>query len=917
MISQTALWILAAVLPASATQGGAAVSIRPFERRSASLDGPWEARHDPTGEGLGAGYSLGGPSTGWTPVSVPSVLEEYAPFAGKDGVFWLRKKFELQEVITSKDRLRVRFDRAVERCTVWLNGQECGSHEGGDVGFTIDLTPALASGPNTLVVRLEDGVPVRTPSPFRLGGLAGSVSLERISEVSLDDLCVTAELRGQDAVVELQAELASTSGESQAARVRFDLLDSNGEAVAGPVQSELAVPAGGTGRAQGVLTVPAAALWSPTAPTLYTARARVAFGTGSPDLDPADELRVSVGLRSVSAAGARFRLNGKPLRIRAAIDSGYELGTFLRSGSLVTPEKKLKTLQSGGFNALVVPGRLPSEALLRAADTMGVLMILRPSLPAGAAASALDAQILQCRSHASVVWWGFSDMPEASLERVQSLDADALVSRDATDAGLNVILSPKQPPVPYLRPRIALPAAFGAQGSERLLDLGDRGEFAFVEVQLPSAFADVSRSLAAIGGETWREESQILAPYSAEAERSFKTDKLSDFFDSPLSLASQCQESRAVGIQRAIEALRANPNIAGYALPWLSDSPHQPGAGLVEPFYSSLPALAAAKRANLLRRAFLFPQRRAGETGALGAIDLDVGSAADEGEPVKVDLVEVRQPDEISAYFRPMPKPSRPWLQSGVMGFQKGEGIYPANPVWKGLLTPGVQEVHVPAEQAPIRAIDAKSRLFQDDNPAMAKVGDHVVVVRRGKAGSWDCEPWIHQTAEALGVAIAGGTAILLDPLEPEDPRHELGMLPDCPLVPLSPGYVAITDHAAFDGLGTRGLVGEHFGDLAPRYAIRGLKSGERLASAIDGRGAWAGDVLVRVPYGSGFVVLTTWDLGSQYREDVVARRLTANLAAAAPAPPPSASAPPPYKRADLEAQYRNKILDRAARGKR
>jgi len=915
VISQIALWLLAATAPVA--QGSAAPTIRPFERRSASLDGPWEARHDPNQEGLGAGYSLGGPSTGWTPVSVPSVLEEYAPFAGKDGVFWLRKKFELQEAITSKDRLRLRMERAVEKCTIWLNGQECGSHEGGDVGFTVELTPALATGPNTLVVRLEDGAPARTPSPFRLGGLAGSVSLERISEVSLDDVCATVELRGQDAVVELHAELASTSAESQTAKIRFDLLGSNGEVVGVPVQSELVIPAGGTGRALGAITVPAAALWSPTSPVLYTARARLAIGAGSPDLDPADELRVSVGIRSVSATGARFRLNGKPLRIRAAIDSGYELGTFLRSGTLVTPEKKLKTLQSGGFNALVVAGRLPSEALMRAADTLGVLLILRPSLPAGAGASAVDAQIRQCRNHASVIWWGFSDTPEVSLEKLQSLDADALVSRDAEESGSNAMLSPKQPMAPYLRPRIALPAAFGAQGSERLLDLGDRGEFAFVEIQLPSAVADVSRSLAAIGGEAWREESQILAPYSAEAERSFKADKLSDFFDSPKALSTQCQESRALAIQRAIEAARANPNIAGYALPWLSDSPHQPGSGLVEPFYSSWPALAAAKRANLLRRAFVFPQRRAGETGALGAIDLDIGTAADEGDPVKIDLVEIRQPSEISAYFRPNPKPSRPWLQSGVMGFQKGEGTYPANPVWKGLLTPGVQEVNVPAEQAPILAIDTKSRLFQDDNPAMAKVGDHVVVVRRGKAGSWDCEPWIHQTAEALGVAIAGGTAILIDPLEPEDPRHELGMLPDCPLVPLAPGYVAITAHAAFDGLGARGLVGEHFGDVAPRYAIRGVKSGERLAAAIDGHGTWAGDVLVRVSYGAGFVVLTTWDLGGQYREDVVARRLTANLAAAAPAPPASASAPPPYKRADLEAQYRNKILDRAARGKR
>jgi hypothetical protein len=42
------------------------------------------------------------------------------------------------------------------KAMVWVNGRAAGQHEGGNTPFGFDVTPLLASGANTIVVRAED-----------------------------------------------------------------------------------------------------------------------------------------------------------------------------------------------------------------------------------------------------------------------------------------------------------------------------------------------------------------------------------------------------------------------------------------------------------------------------------------------------------------------------------------------------------------------------------------------------------------------------------------------------------------------------------------------------------------------------------------------------------------------------------------
>ena len=83
----------------------------------------------------------------------------------KDEVLVYERTFTLPEGFR-KDRVLLHFGAVDQVCTVFVNGQDVGGHEGGYLPFTLDITDALAEGENRLTVRVTD----RTEdSPFAYG----------------------------------------------------------------------------------------------------------------------------------------------------------------------------------------------------------------------------------------------------------------------------------------------------------------------------------------------------------------------------------------------------------------------------------------------------------------------------------------------------------------------------------------------------------------------------------------------------------------------------------------------------------------------------------------------------------------------------------------------------------------------------
>jgi beta-galactosidase/beta-glucuronidase len=122
---------------------------RPHLRRErwSSLDGEWE---------FGAGAR---------PVFNRHIHVPFCPESELSGigervgdVVWYRRRFDRP----AGDRLLLHFGAVDYRATVWINGVEVVRHEGGHSPFTADITAALRSRDNVIVVRAEDSLTDKT-----------------------------------------------------------------------------------------------------------------------------------------------------------------------------------------------------------------------------------------------------------------------------------------------------------------------------------------------------------------------------------------------------------------------------------------------------------------------------------------------------------------------------------------------------------------------------------------------------------------------------------------------------------------------------------------------------------------------------------------------------------------------------------
>nr|WP_294903373.1 sugar-binding domain-containing protein [uncultured Lacibacter sp.] len=89
------------------------------------------------------------------PFAVESALSGVGKTVGKDSVLWYKRVVSLSSVKNKKTILH--FGAVDWQCTVYVNGKEVGSHQGGYDPFSFDITSALAKGAKQeIAVRVWD-----------------------------------------------------------------------------------------------------------------------------------------------------------------------------------------------------------------------------------------------------------------------------------------------------------------------------------------------------------------------------------------------------------------------------------------------------------------------------------------------------------------------------------------------------------------------------------------------------------------------------------------------------------------------------------------------------------------------------------------------------------------------------------------
>jgi beta-galactosidase/beta-glucuronidase len=111
------------------------------------------------------------------------ILVPFSPEASRSGVnrrldpgkyLWYFRTVNLPEIPEGK-RLLLHFGAVDERCIVWWNGRLLGSHLGGYLPFSFDVTEQIRAGKNTLWVRVQDdtdqGTAARGKQKLKPGGM--------------------------------------------------------------------------------------------------------------------------------------------------------------------------------------------------------------------------------------------------------------------------------------------------------------------------------------------------------------------------------------------------------------------------------------------------------------------------------------------------------------------------------------------------------------------------------------------------------------------------------------------------------------------------------------------------------------------------------------------------------------------------
>jgi beta-mannosidase len=416
---------LSVALAASVARA-AGVKAKPAGASNLTLDGnDWRMGWFEFGEGLKAGAAAESfNDSAFQPVTVPGDTQVQAGFTGVAGFeeskglmevnareWWYRKHFR-PGAAAPGTVTRLVFDGADYFTTVWLNGQLVGTHEGGYVGFSFDVTKLLRAGAdNVLAVMVTHpwapkdravdeyidgnfsmalGTPMRG-LPYHVGiswdGLAAqgnaavpmgiwrSVHLVTSGPLTVSDLHVVTTAIDADgsARLHITATVDNAGAAAQAGSLRLVLRPANFPGAAQPIPalSIHAVP-GQTAVETDVRVADARLWWSwdRGAQNLYELKA--AF-----DADGAarDERTVRFGIRTITRdAEMAYHLNGQKLFVKA---SWFPIESFYRSQATAEGyERDLRLFRDANFNLLVNFTVVEKPEFYDLCDELGILLIV-------------------------------------------------------------------------------------------------------------------------------------------------------------------------------------------------------------------------------------------------------------------------------------------------------------------------------------------------------------------------------------------------------------------------------------------------------------------------------------------------------------------------------------------------------------
>jgi beta-glucuronidase len=392
-------------------------------RNKMSLDGIWEFRCDSTDCGEHQAWYSGLAES--KPIAVPgSWNEQIEGLRNYLGPVWYQKRVVIPSSWSSR-RLMIRVGSAVYSAKLWVNGQEVGSHEGGNTPFAFEINRYVKWGQENLIsIRVENELRLwRVPSGggkvsstrsfpktnfdfFPYSGIHRSVLIcTEPRESALTDVWVKTNYDGSTGEVNA---LLTTRGKAQQAVVK--LLD-DGKVVA---QQRTNVK---DGEAEANLKVSQVKLWSPEHPHLYQLVVELTEGG-----KVVDKYSLRTGVRTIKVEGSKILLNGQQLKLRG-FGKHEDFPIFGRGVAMPVEVRDMELMKWVGANSFRTSHYPYDESVYDLADQLGFIIIDEiPGVGLNFYDEYVDQRQEQCKNflkemitrdknHPSVCFWSVCNEP--------------------------------------------------------------------------------------------------------------------------------------------------------------------------------------------------------------------------------------------------------------------------------------------------------------------------------------------------------------------------------------------------------------------------------------------------------------------------------------------------------------------------
>lgn len=368
-----------------------------------NLNGMWDYAIKPKGQSKPASFD----GKILVPFCVESSLSGVGKMVRPDQELWYSTSFTIPSE-WSKKSLLLHFDAVDWETTVWINGKKAGSHKGGSDPFTIDISNFVKKGTQEMVVSVWDPTDTGTQARGKqvldpkgiwytpVTGIWQTVWLEPVEKTFIKSIVPEANIDAGKVVVKNMI-IGSTGKETLSLKVL-----KGGKVVSA---------ATGSANKDISVSIPDAALWTPSHPDLYQLEVELKAGG-----KVVDKVKSYFAMRKISVGKDEFGyqrllLNNKPVFQYGTLDQGWWPDGLLTPPSEKAMQFDMDMLKNMGFNMLRKHIKVEPSRYYYYADSIGLLVW--QDMPSGFATSQKEVQ--HVKADAKDDW----DRPQESAKQFE------------------------------------------------------------------------------------------------------------------------------------------------------------------------------------------------------------------------------------------------------------------------------------------------------------------------------------------------------------------------------------------------------------------------------------------------------------------------------------------------------------------